>query len=118
MAKTRAELDQQRARLAERIQTQRVNLARELAPLQGIAQVGNTVSTLLHEAIAYVRQSPLAIPVLVGSLLLLKPRGVLRWVKRGFFIWRGWRTVQQWQTGTVLGLLRRVLAAKSFFTTK
>lgn len=118
MAKTRAELDQERARLTERIQAQRANLARDLAPLQRIAQAGNTLSALVDEAIAYVRQRPLAMAALAGGLLLLKPKGVWRWAKRGFLIWRGWRAVQQWQPGMVLGLLRRVLAAKSFFTTK
>ena len=118
MAKTRAELGQERARLTERIQAQRANLARDLAPLQRITQVGNTLSGLVDQAVVYVQQHPLAMSALVGGLLLLKPKGVWRWAKRGFIVWRGWRTVQQWQPGTVLGLLRRVLAAKSFFTSK
>ena len=118
MAKTRAELDQERARLAERIQAQRATLARELAPLQRLTRAGNTLSALMEEAVAYVRQRPLLMSALVGGLVLLKPKGVWRWAKRGFFLWRGWRTVQQWQPGTVLGLLRRVLAAKSFFASK
>ncbi|MBC7682191.1 MAG: hypothetical protein H7172_07645 [Ferruginibacter sp.] len=118
MAKTRAELDQERARLAERIQAQRANLARDLAPLQRITRAGNTLSALVDEAVAYVRERPLLMAALVGGLLLLKPKGVWRWAKRGFFLWRGWRTVQHWQPGTVLGLLRRVLAAKNFFTAK
>ena len=118
MAKNRAELDQERARLTERIQAQRANLVRELAPLQRVMRVGNTVFALVDDAVVYVRQSPLAMSVLVTGLLLLKPKGIWRWAKRGIFIWRGWRTVQQWQPGTVLGLLRHVLAAKSFFTTK
>lgn len=118
MAKTRAELDQERARLTERIQAQRANLARDLAPLQRVTQVGNTLSGLVDEAVAYVRQHPLAMSVVVGGLLLLKPKGVWRWAKRGFILWRGWRTVQQWHPGTVLGLLRRGLAAKKLFTGK
>lgn len=118
MSKTRAELDQERARLAERIQAQRANLARELAPLQRVSQAGNTLGALLAEAIAYVKERPLAVSALVGGLLLLKPKGVWRWAKRGFFIWRGWRAVQVWQPEMVLGLLRRAFAAKRFFTTK
>jgi hypothetical protein len=118
MAKTRAELDQERARLTERIQAQRVNLARELAPLQRVSQASNTLGALVAEALAYVRERPLAMSALVGGLLLLKPKGVWRWAKRGFFLWRGWRAVQVWQPGMVLGLLRRAFSAKSFFTTK
>lgn len=118
MAKTRAELDQQRARLTERIQAQRVNLVRELVPLQRISRAGNTVFAAIDATVVYVRQSPLAMSALLGGLLLLKPKGVWRWTKRGILLWRGWRTVQQWQPGTVLGLLRRVVAAKNLFTTK
>jgi hypothetical protein len=118
MAKTRAELDQERARLSERIQAQRANLARDLAPLQRVSKAGNTLGALVAEAIAYVRERPLAMSALAGGLLLLKPKGVWRWAKRGLFIWRGWRAVQVWQPGVVLGLLRRVLAAKNFFATK
>ncbi|MEO5797345.1 MAG: YqjK family protein [Rhodoferax sp.] len=118
MAKTRAELDQERARLTERIQAQRANLARELAPLQRITRAGNILSALVDEAVAYVRQRPLAMSVLAGGLLLVKPKGVWRWAKRGFFIWRGWRAVQQWQPGTVMDVVRQVLAVKNYFARK
>lgn len=118
MAKTRAELDQERARLAERIQAQRANLARELAPLQRITQAGNTLSALVDEAVAYVRQRPLAMSALAAGVLLLKPKGVWRWAKRGFFVWRGWRAVQQWQPGTLMDVVRQVLAVKNYFSRK
>lgn len=118
MAKTRAELDQERARLAERIQAQRANLARELAPLQRITQARNTLSALVDEAVAYVRQRPLAMSALAAGVLLLKPKGVWRWAKRGFFVWRGWRAVQQWQPGTLMDVVRQVLAVKNYFSRK
>lgn len=118
MAKTRAELDQERARLAERIQAQRANLARELAPLQRITQAGNTLSALVDEAVAYVRQRPLTMSALAAGVLLLKPKGVWRWAKRGFFVWRGWRAVQQWQPGTLMDVVRQVLAVKNYFSRK
>ncbi|WP_295957397.1 YqjK family protein [Rhodoferax sp.] len=118
MAKTRAELDQERARLTERIQAQRANLARELVPLQRITRAGNTLSALVDEAVAYVRERPLAMSALAAGLLLLKPKGVWRWAKRGFFIWRGWRAVQQWQPGTVMDVVRQVLAVKNYFARK
>nr|WP_315205963.1 YqjK family protein [uncultured Albidiferax sp.] len=118
MAKTRAELDQERARLTERIQAQRANLARDLAPLQRVSQAGNVVSALVAEAVAYVRQRPVAATLLLGGLVLVKPKGVWRWAKRGFFIWRGFRAVQQWQPGTIMDVVRQVVAVKNYFATK
>jgi hypothetical protein len=118
MAKTRAELDQERARLTERIQAQRANLARELAPLQRVSNASNVLSALLAEAVAYVRQRPVAAALLVGALVLVKPKGVWRWAKRGLFIWRGWRAVQQWQPGTFMDVVRQVLVMKNYFARK
>ncbi|WP_394790481.1 YqjK family protein [Rhodoferax sp.] len=109
MAKNRLELAQERARLTERIAAQRSVLARELAPLQRVSQAGTTVTGLVSEVLAYIRQHPLALATVLGSALLLRPRSVLRWVKRGMFLWRGWRTLQRWQPGIWLGLLRRFL---------
>ncbi len=118
MAKTLAELAQERARLTERIQAQRANLARELAPLQRVSQAGNTLSALLGEAIAYVRARPVATAVMLGGLVLVKPRGAWRWAKRGFLVWRGWRAVQQWQPGSAMDVVRQVLALKGYFARK
>ncbi|WP_367847898.1 YqjK family protein [Rhodoferax sp. WC2427] len=118
MAKTLAELDQERARLTERIQAQRANLVRELAPLRRVSNASNVLSALVAEAVAYVRARPVAMALLLGGLVLVKPKGVWRWAKRGFFIWRGFRAVQQWQPGTFMDIVRQVVAVKNYFATK
>ena len=109
MAKSRIELAQERARLLERIATQRMMLARDLAPLQRVAQTGNRISSMAGDLLAYLGQHPLALAAGLGSLFLFKPRMALRWTKRGLFLWRSWRTVQFWQPGILLGLLRRFI---------
>jgi hypothetical protein len=118
MAKTLPELAQERARLTERIQAQRANLARELAPLQRVSQAGNTLSALVGEVLAYMRSRPVATAVMLGGAMLLKPRGAWRWAKRGFLIWRGFRAVQQWKPGTAMDVVRQVLAMKNYFARK
>ena len=109
MAKSRIELAQERARLTERIAAQRIILARELVPLQRVAQTGNRLTALVGDAVAYIGQHPLALASVAAGMLLFKPRTALRWAKRGLFLWRGWRAVQQWQPGILLGILRRFI---------
>lgn len=109
MDKTRSELAFERVRLVERIQFQRATLVRELAPLQRVSQAGDRMTALGAEVLLFLRQHPLAIGSMLAAVALFKPRAAWRWAKRGFFVWRGWRTVQQWQPGMWLQLLRRFI---------
>lgn len=107
MGKKRAELAYERGRLLERIQYQRRELARELLPLQSMAQKGDRWAAIVADLIGVVRQSPLTFGSVAIALAVLKPRMAWRLAKRGFFIWRGWRAVQQWQPAMLQQFLRR-----------
>ncbi|MCX7277250.1 MAG: YqjK family protein [Burkholderiales bacterium] len=109
MGKTHTELAYERGRLLERIQYQRSLLARECAPLQRVAQKGDHLAGLAAELLAFARQNPLTLGAVAAVVLVFKPRMAWRMAKRGFFLWRGWRMVQQWQPGTLMQLLRRFI---------
>lgn len=37
---------------------------------------------------------PVALALALGSVLLFRPRTVLRWGRRGLLLWRGWRAAR------------------------
>ncbi len=87
------ELHQQRGRLIERITTQRQTLARELAPMGRMFDLGWRIRRAVDDGKAFVRQHPAALVAVVAALVLLKPRVVWRWGRRGLLAWRAWRNV-------------------------
>jgi hypothetical protein len=109
MGKTHTELAYERGRLLERIQYQRSALARELAPLQRAAHKGDHLAVLAAELLVFARQNALTLGVAAVAVAVFKPRMAWRLAKRGFFLWRGWRMVQQWQPGMLLQFLRRFI---------
>jgi hypothetical protein len=109
MAKTQVELDQERARLLERITAQRASLVRDLEPVRRVEHLGQRVSALVADALGYIGGRPLAVMAAVAGLLVVRPRTALRLLGRGLALWRGWRTVQKWQPGLVWKLVRRFI---------
>lgn len=107
MKKTLVELQLERALLIERIAAERSVLARQLAPFQRAAETSDKVSAFVARIVLYVRQHPLTMAAAVGFLVLLKPRRGLRWLQRGFVLWRSWRTLRAWQPAGLLQKLRR-----------
>ena len=110
MAKNLADLHHERGRLTERIATQRATLASQLAPVRNALQVSDRVTQLLRGGADYARQHPLALAAAGLALLLFKPRGSMRWARRGLFVWRTWRAVRQLTTVTLQEQLRRFRA--------
>ncbi len=107
------ELHQQRGRLLERIAVQRNTLSRQLAPLQGVLNIGDRVSDraarLVQDGKGFVQRHPLAIAAAVAAVVVLKPRTVLRWTRRGLSVWRTWRSVQTLVPGFLLKQFRNLL---------
>lgn len=109
MGKNLTDLAYERGRLLERIQYQRSALAHELLPLQRAARKGDHLTGVVAELLGFARQNPLTLGAIAAVVLVFKPRMAWRLAKRGFFVWRGWRTLQQWQPGSLLQLLRRFI---------
>lgn len=102
MQKRLIELGEQRGRLRERIAQQRSALARDVQPLLAPLALPGRLAAALRQG----RDFLVAHPYLAGSaavgLLVLKPRWMWRWARRGLLAWRTWRSVRRLVPG-VLG---------------
>ena len=105
MKKTLADLRRERARLSARIGAERATLASQLQPFQRAAETSDKVSAFVVRAMDYARAHPMTLAAALAVLTVFKPRTSLRWIKRGFVLWRGWRTVR---TLRPLGLLQQL----------
>ncbi len=101
MAKTLADLQRERGHLVERIATQRATLAVQLEPVRKVFGMGDRAVQLVRSGLDYARQHPLAMMAAAGALVTFRPRASLRWVRRGFMLWRSWRTLRQLTTGSL-----------------
>lgn len=93
-SKSLAELERERSRLTERIAAQREALAFQFVPVSHLLQFGERVAKTVQAARAFVERHPWAIGAIAGVLVLRRPRSLGRWIKRGLFFWRSWRTVR------------------------
>ena len=109
MSKSLLDLQLERGRLLERIASQRVTLQVQFAPLQKASALGDRVFAVLRNAVQYVRDRPVAALLAVSVLVLLRPRGALRWVQRGLLVWRSWRAVRALLPQGLWGVVRRSL---------
>lgn len=105
MQKRLIELQLQRGRLLERIAHQRRALAADIVPVAHTLQLGDRVSDLLAQGKRFVLEHPLAVAAVVGTAVVLRPAGVLRWSRRGFLAWRSWRALR----ASLPGFLARFL---------
>ncbi len=94
MDKHLAELHRERGRLIERIASQRMTLASQLAPLLKVAVAGDRAASLLQGLVQYLKGRPLPVLMAAVALVLFNPKGAWRWAKRGVFVWRTWRTLR------------------------
>ncbi len=82
-----------KGRLSERIRYQRSEIAgyaQGLRPLFMLADCGTA-------AVNTLRAHPGWVVVAAGTVLVLKPRRTLRWLRRSFVLWRTWR----WARNTI-----------------
>lgn len=87
------ELQQQRGRLLERIASQRALLGRQSQPMTRVLHLGDRVGEMAAQCKRTALEHPVAVAVLVGAVVVLRPRTVLRWARRGFFAWRSWGAI-------------------------
>jgi hypothetical protein len=93
MEKRLIELHLQRGRLIERIAQQRSALARELAPFRIACDTTDLVVAAARDAARFVQRHPVGVAAFAAALVAMRPRRAWRWLKRGVFIWRGWRAL-------------------------
>lgn len=88
------ELQLQRGRLLERIANQRAALARQSRPLTGALHVGDRVSEIARDCKRTALEHPLTLALAIGVVVVIRPRTVLRWARRGFVAWRSWSAIR------------------------
>ncbi|MEF8699522.1 MAG: YqjK family protein [Candidatus Accumulibacter sp. UW26] len=95
----------ERGRLIERISNQRQLLDQQLQPVgQALDAVDRVVATVRKGADC-VKRNPEVVIAGVAVLVIVQPRRIWRWSKRGFVLWRSWRLLQQQLSR--YGLLKR-----------
>jgi hypothetical protein len=105
MQKHLIDLQLQRGRLLERIAYQREALAVQVQPVSRALHVGDRLTDWVYRCKLFALQHPLAVVAAVATVVVLRPTGVLRWTRRGFFAWRSWSAVR----GALPGFLSRFL---------
>ena len=95
MPKSLTELHEERGRLRERIAAQRSALARQTAPVRQALALGDRAVQTGRDAADTLLKHPLALAVIVGALLAVRPKTVWRWGGRGLMLWRGWKLVNR-----------------------
>lgn len=88
------ELQRQRARLLERAAHERRLLAVQLQPVARVLQVSDRLADLFAQCRRFALQHPLAVAAVVGTVLVLRPAGTLRWARRGLVAWRSWNALR------------------------
>ena len=96
MDKRLVELHRERGELLRRIAAQRASMAGQLAPLQQASSIADRAVGLLRSGLQFLREHPVAVALAVSALGLRKPGRSWRWLQRGLFVWRSWRTVKAW----------------------
>lgn len=82
-----AQIHVRRERLVAKAAAQRDEVALLLAPLAGpLAMADRGVA-----AAVYVRTHPEIVLIAAAALVVLSPKRALRWARRAFAVWRGYR---------------------------
>jgi hypothetical protein len=90
------ELYVKRGRLRERIGTQRVQLAHELAPLGNALRTVDRARTLMHLAGLWIAANPGKVALVGVAVAVWRPRIVLRATRYSFVVWRNWGRWRDW----------------------
>ena len=81
------DLMRERERLLMRCEAQRLEIAETVEKLQvPIRLIDRTL-----EGINYLRDHPLVFGVALALMVVIRPRGWLGWLRRGFMMWRAYR---------------------------
>lgn len=91
MNKRLIELAERRERLTAKIELQRGELSRHVAPWKGVLSVADKGV----EAVRYLRQHLGLVAGAVGFFVALRPRRALAWLRRGWWAWKMVQKVRQ-----------------------
>lgn len=89
------ELATRHGALKARIDEQRRTLAKQVVPLEAALAKGDTVL----RGVDWLKRHPAAIGIAVAAAVAMRPKRAWRWVRRGFFLWRGWQAVRKSLSG-------------------
>lgn len=84
------ELATRHGALKARIDEQRRVLARHSVPLEAALARGDAVL----KGVDWLKHHPAAVGIAILAAVVARPRRALRWARRGFFLWRGWRAIR------------------------
>ena len=90
------ELYVERGRLRERISMQRGQLAHELAPLAEALHTVDRARALLNQVRLWMVANPGVVAAAAVTLVVWRPRAVLRTARWGFSVWRNWGRWRDW----------------------
>ncbi|MDE2583939.1 MAG: YqjK-like family protein [Betaproteobacteria bacterium] len=85
------ELAHKRGRLSAQIQSQREALARDAWPLEAGLRVADSGAAGLH----WLKDHPGVVGSGVAIGLMLRPKRVFRWLRRGYLAWKGYTLLRQ-----------------------
>lgn len=91
-SKTLAELERERGRLLERIAGQRSQFREQFVPVTQLLLFGDRIAQTVAAVRGFVQRHPWAVGLTGAVMVLRRPRSIGRWLKRGLFLWRSWRT--------------------------
>jgi hypothetical protein len=83
-----------RGRLIERIANQRAALGRDIQPICGALHTTDQAIARVRTATRFLKKHPGLVLAAVALFVALKPGRVWRWAKRGFLVWRTWRSLR------------------------
>ena len=90
------QLAERRARLAERARAERESLAALVARSDEASRVVSRVLGTGERLLQELRRQPLLVIAGAALLVVLKPRLALRWLGRGWGLWRLYRGLRRW----------------------
>ncbi len=93
------ELYIERGRLRERIGAQRLQLARDLAPLRTVSDMADRGTRLVRQTQQWMAGHPTVVTALVVALVAWRPRAVWRSLRWGYSLWRRWSGLRTWVMG-------------------
>lgn len=81
------DLMRERESLLIRCDLQRLEIAETVDRLQGPLKIIDRAI----EGVNFLRGHPVVVGLAVAVMVVMRPRGALRWLRRGFFLWRAFR---------------------------
>ena len=94
MTNRQIELALNRGRLQERIASQRILLAEQVAPLVSVLVTTDQAVAAGRSGLDYIKQHPGQLGAALAVLAALRPKRVWRWGKRAFVAWGVWNKVR------------------------